>query len=54
MICSGGYLVFNVNGLKVGVRCFALTATMLESLTPGALLFFVLSGDVVLTIPDVH
>ena len=41
--------MFNVNGLKVGVRCFALAATLLESLTPFALLFFVLSGAVVLT-----
>ncbi len=34
----------------VGVRCFAIEAALLESLTPLALLFFVLSGDVVLTI----
>ena len=34
----------------IGVRCFAIEAALLESLTPFALLFFVLSGDVVLTI----
>ena len=53
MICSVGFLVFNVNDLKVGVRCFALAATLLESLTPFALLFFVLSGAVVLTIVQI-
>ena len=34
----------------VGVRCLALAVALLESLTPFALLFFVLSGAVVLTI----
>ena len=34
----------------VGVRCSALAAALLESLTPFALLFFVLYGAVVLTI----
>ena len=34
----------------VGVRCFAIEAAQLESLTPFALLFYVLSGAVVLTI----